>query len=922
MGFQFNFNGPSFILGFGAGVLTSAAVHRAYRAYDQWRKATLETVDSEKVFVARRGDRRYTADLIRICQSNHLFGHRVPLRDVLIEPRFIPLRDLPNAPDDDTPRNPFEAVPFVVDFPALHGVYHLPTLSVEQLGEGRRALALIAPPASGLTTALHAIALWSMGQVSFTPPKDKVAQQLEAEESALDAKERAERIKGRLILAQQAREKFNLSLGKEGQSEEEKEEARVPVLRRLAPLLIHLRDVSLDSADYGGRIDSAEPLLRALQHTSRRLTAKIMPRTVYKLLDEGRALVLIDGYHELEGEARQAITHWLGQLLEDYGRNRFIIACPPVGYQSLIDIGCAPIFLRPFGPRQHTELALRFNAHWGKLAPGQTFNVGGADQAIAEGRYQGAYDFTLNLWAKARGEMGGYAARCQAYLTDRLGNEALKPYLQRLALEQLEAGFFTRRSFIKRELELALASEGLSVALSTLEMRQLAPETAHDAPESDDEPTSDSISLEKSPVSDAAQDKQAKRERRQIARQISAAFIALLKSGLLQSLHGGAYRLRYNSLTAQLGALILAESPQRDIRLHLEQSAWHLALAYANESLDLSALVGEHLLSIHDARLSNVLPLCHWLRYGGTQTPWRNLLLKFLGNAFVAPNQYSAIRERIAAALVNSGDLGTLVIFRKALSNSSPIVRRLSALALGALRDAELAPQLMSMALRDPQAEVQIAASLALGALGTEDALMMMVEVWQQTSNQEMQRGIAETLANNPEEGYLTLYEAAQAENALLRRAAVWGLGRIEADWALITLNRVYLEDEEWYVKSAAETIFTERYEVSRRGVQDHPPLSDLKWLNEWADREIYRGALSSELDAVQRLIAAIQNAQDATVRQLAASVVGHLAVFDAIEALYRALNAPQDGVRDEAQRSLTRLEERLGQALPLPLLA
>ncbi|MCS6836052.1 MAG: HEAT repeat domain-containing protein [Anaerolineae bacterium] len=920
MGFQFNFNGPSFLLGFGAGVLTSAAVYRAYRAYDQWRKTTLQTVDNEKVFVVQRGNRRYTTDLIRLCQTSHLFGHRVPLRDVLIEPRFIPMRALPNAPDDDTPRNPFEVVPFIVDFPALHGVYHLPTLSVEQLGQGQRALALIGPPASGLTTALHAIALWSMGQVSFAPPKDKVAQQLEAEESALDAKTRAERIKSRLILAQQAREKFNLSLGKESQSEEEREEARTPILRRLAPLFIHLRDVSLDSADYGGRIDSAEPLLRALQHTSRRLTAKIMPRTIYRLLDEGRALVLIDGYRELEDETRQAIIHWLGQLLEDYGRNRFIIASPSSGYQSLVDIGCAPIFIRPFGPRQHAELALRFNTHWGRLAPGRPFDANGVDQAIAEGRYQNIYDFTLNLWAKARGETGGYAARCQAYLADRLSDEALKPYLQRLAVEQLEASSFTRRSFIKRELGAALTSEGMSVAISTLEMRQLAPEAVKDT--ATDEGEKVPSASEAPSVVETAQDKQAQRERRQMARQISAAFTALLKSGLLQSLRDGAYRLRYNSLTAQLGAIALAESSEPNLHLRMEQSTWSSALVYANELLDLSPLVSECLLSIHDARLSNILPLCHWLRYGGAQTPWRNLLLKFLGNAFVAPNQYSAIRERIAAALVNSGDMGTLVIFRKALGNSSPVVRRLSALALGALRDAELESQLMSMALRDPQAEVQIAASLALGSLGTEDGLLAMVEVWQQTQNQEVQRGIAETLANNPEEGYHTLYEAIQTDNTLLRRAAVWGLGRIETDWALIALNRVYLEDEEWYVKSAAETVFAERYEINKHGVQDHPPLSELKWLNEWADREIYRGALSSELNAVQRLMAAIQNAQDATVRQLAASIVGHLAVFDAIEALYRALNAPQDGVRDEAQRSLIQLEERLGQALPLPLLA
>src|SRR5207244_3388806 len=88
-----------------------------------------------------------------------------------------------------------------------------------------------------------------------------------------------------------------------------------------------------------------------------------------------------------------------------------------------------------------------------------------------------------------------------------------------------------------------------------------------------------------------------------------------------------------------------------------------------------------------DILQTRILLLTRWLKISGKRLPWRGKLLQYLGSQFVAPNQYRLLRERIAAALVSSLDDGALTIFRRALDDSSPDVRAVAAVSLGALRD-------------------------------------------------------------------------------------------------------------------------------------------------------------------------------------------------------------------------------------------
>jgi HEAT repeat protein len=308
--------------------------------------------------------------------------------------------------------------------------------------------------------------------------------------------------------------------------------------------------------------------------------------------------------------------------------------------------------------------------------------------------------------------------------------------------------------------------------------------------------------------------------------------------------------------------------------------------------------------------------MARWLAYADATVEWRGPVLNHLGNQLLAPNQYPYIRERIAAALIDSRDKNALLIFRKAARNMEPDIRRLACLGMGALGDPEALRDLNPL-LNDQDPDVQLAAGMALGAIGTEEAFRPMVMALTSGSEQ-LRQAIAEAFAALPNEGYPTLYDAVSDEDFLLRRAAIFGLRRLQTTWALVAIYRAFLEDEQWYVRSAAQQAFQEMtYGRSVSLTEAYPQPENIPWLQSWAARQgenVPPGEAASQM-----LLRALQEG-DAPIRTLAASNLGQLGRADTIRALYAALRDGREEVRATAHQALAQLQLQIGQPLPAPV--
>ena len=180
-----------------------------------------------------------------------------------------------------------------------------------------------------------------------------------------------------------------------------------------------------------------------------------------------------------------------------------------------------------------------------------------------------------------------------------------------------------------------------------------------------------------------------------------------------------------------------------------------------------------------------------------------------------------------------------------------------------------------------------------------------------------MRQAVAETFADIPLEGYPTLYDAIQDDEMIVRRAAVFGIKRLKSDWAVVAIYRAFLEDSQWYVRSAAQMAFQEMRYGSGNGPHGYPPPEAIKWLNEWATKR--QENIPPGEDASLILVKAMQEGED-MVRALAARNAGQLGEIQMAKLLYNTLRDKKSDVRDAAHRSLADLQVQTGKLLPAPV--
>lgn len=902
------FDLQNFGIGLVTGWVTAYGVYRFRRVIGSGIDATRTRATGVQSYATRSADSRYINDLIDFCETTHLAGRFVKLSEIIIEPRFLPAPALA-APkdDDDMLRNVFHVVPQIHDHPYLHAVYNPETLSIDDLAGGSRTLALLGLPGSGRTTALLSIVLRSLGRLHFEKVVDKLQQRLDAEEAALSEKERAARIKERNKIEELAREKlreqhdinFTVNLD-EAQTGE-----KISSLSQLMPVYVHLANIQLRTGEYGEQIDPAEPLVRAVQSQVGPVTAKSIPRNLYKRLANGQTLLLVDGYDDLPESERPEKLAWIRALITEYDGNFVIVTGPAQGYGALTQIGLTPIFIRPWNDDSQRRVVQRWTEAWPRVGSKKRRAAPPPDASLRErahtnNRALSPTDLTLKIWstyandAEAAGAEGWLRAFVARHLPEDQSIGIILPQLAQAAAAQLDHGFITlaRLEALARG-ELTVSDEDL---LDTL---------------LEDEPAKPATKSGRKSKEEIEKEKKIQEEASAQGKLLSM----LRSSGLIINYRGDRYLFRHPFIAAYLASLTLRDASPETLSAKAAKPAWSQAIAYASLHTSIEPAVRARLNAQADVLHNHVLEVSRWLSYAGSNAPWGGPLLKQLGNLLIAPNQYPLIRERAAAALIGTRDKNTIFVFRQAARNANADVRRLACLGMGAIGDPEAIKDLIPL-LTDKIVDVQLSAAMALGAIGTDAALEEMVLALTEGSEQ-VRQAIAESLAAIPDEGHPVLYDAITHEEMMVRRAAAFGLRRVRTSWAVSALYRRFLEDDQWYVRSAAQQAFQDIQDDENKGPQSYPPVDSISWLVNWAAAR-GEGVPTGEA-AIHILMKALQEGEP-ELRALAARALGQLGEISSAKSLYAALRDRQEEVRTAAHRSLADFEAQLGQPLPAPV--
>ena len=594
-------------------------------------------------------------------------------------------------------------------------------------------------------------------------------------------------------------------------------------LKNAVPFLVHVADLKLP-------VDSKNaltPLIEAASEFAPMFDLSRLPAFFETTFKNGDALLLVDGYDELTPENQQVITEYLKTLIKNYPRTHIITTGAPEYLDGLIGLGFAPLSLITWSVSQNKK----FIEQWGELWT-QTI----AMEAWAQTGPEQVDPILLNIWLSTdNANLSPLELTLKAwgaYAGDSLGPhvlEAIATHIRRVSPPNTPLP--------------ALGTPAMQVLLSAQPV--FDPRKAREWVKSFEVSEETAVTEDGETVEQPAEETTAentkllkgKKNEKRVATPSAGLLGKMTSSGLLVSYPNNKMRFAHPVFAGYLAGQALSEFKGEEALLNQpDWSGKYLAMHYFAARGDASKLV-QSLMEF--SRLPMHRPLfaaARWLRDAPKNAPWRGKLFSTLASILQTDGLPLSLRGQAMAAFAVSNDPGAATHFRQLeLSHSFELVH-LAVLGTGAIRDVK-AVETVENVMNAPRLSVRRAACMALVSIGTNEALESVAHTLL-NGDEDIRRAAGEALANDPAEGHAMLRDGMTLSDILLRRAVVYGLGRIHEKWAVEALQKIQIEDDQWLVRNAATEVLESVTHASARAPQRLKAPSESPWLIEFASKQ------------------------------------------------------------------------------------
>jgi len=834
----------SFVVGFGAGIFFVWLIGRVrplLRQMGQNRQEQRETARVRRTSGLEDNHRRGT---LRRAQGMHLASSLFSLNEILHEPRLIapPARVEPGVISIQEDIIS-QTLPYMPAWPELAAIYRAPTLSLAEAVAGGGNIVIVGAAGSGKTVALAHLASL------------------------------AANLKVRLEANMEA-----------------------------VPYLYHVADLGLP---YEPSKDPINIIINAASEHAPMFDLRRLPGFIQQTFNNGQALLLIDGFDELELRGQQGVVEWFKAVIQAYPKIRIVTTGCPAQLNGLIGLGFNPLALMAWDtPRnahfiqQWGELWSQTGAleAWAQTGPGQVDPLLLNTWLATDNDGLTPFELTLKVWG--------------AYAGDSLGPrvlDAIATHLRRVApsgtpvaaleLLAMQVVLTTQPIFDPRKAR-AWVKQYDIVEDKPVEIA----ETVLQTPDGETVRLTDSqkIRIKKSKATDAASS--------------YGLLSKMVDSGLLISHSNNRMRFLHPVLNGYLAGQAIGDN-DADTTL-LAQPDWDgktLALRYLAARGDASAVADIMLKESGLPLYNQVFAVARWLRDAPRETLWRGKVFASLLSILQAEGQPLGLRGQAMAAFVTSGDPAAATLFRQLLGSKSFELIPLAALGSGAIRDTK-AINALEEVLQAPFGAVRRATCLALVAIGTEKSLEAVARALLQ-GDEELKRAAAEAMANDPIEGHAMLKEGATLADIMLRRAVVYGLARVEQPWAVEKLQHMQVEDDQWAVRNLANQYLEQMTKVDPRVPRKLTAPAESPWLIQFAAKQgigVPRGGPATDV-----LLSAFKSG-DTEERLAALPYLKRVANEGIIGVLYNAMYGEDPEVREAAFYALEEIGAN-GIKLPHP---
>ncbi len=764
---QIKFDFISFLAGFAAATILWLMVWRLRANWSQIQDALRKQSSSLRKKNLLDVETYLKQGSYRRAQKQHVAAALFPLEEILIPPLVIAP---PAAPDSDgnlSDESMLEQViPYQPDWPELAAEYGYLTRPLSEIAAQHADIALIGRPGVGKTTTLADLAI-SIVQKNVSDP--------------------------RLV------ESFPIFLH----------------AFDLKPLLLGNEDAAAALID--GVIAKTAVTLQKQASTAVRVS-----------LQEGRALLLLDGLDELSPSEIPPYTHYLQNLKSQFPDLQIIVACSDVYLDGLVGIGFTPIAVAPWTQLQVHQFIVKWGQVWKELIQPQITKDLKTPQPdplameswiATEGLFYTPFEWTEWVWGAYAGDLSGSQPQrgIAAHFKRVFPDPSPEPLFGALASEMHAAG--------KASLSFDRAEDLLT---------RLSGKRSGDSIEQ--------ISAAQAEISaDLSEEKSRKNVSEQLRKSTKVVVQTTGEKLLLKAIEQGLiaeYGENQVAFNHQLmGAYLAAAFNNSEIATIHPQWSFSLAIAQfcANTGKSQPSIV-QLLTQDADPLHSNLSRAGRILAGAPTNSELRIQIMRRLIGEISKEQLPFGTRARMLTACAVSNDPSVALLFRQWLNAPSINLRRLAALGSGLLKDPRSVGDLSNL-LGDADYHVHSTAGLALTAIPGE-AAANSVSIALSQGVETIRRAIAEALAVQPNPaGKEILKEAIGMDDLLIRRAAVFGLAMLRDSWSHELLSKVAVEDGQWVVRNAAAQTLEQHQQADPHIPTPLPSFWDSPWMVTFAGK-------------------------------------------------------------------------------------
>lgn len=670
-------------------------------------------------------------------------------------------------------------------------------------------------------------------------------------------------------------------------------EVSLPGIENAIPLLIHAADLIFQETDSAFTEDELlEPLRKALAFHCSTKTSSLLHKLLPNLLEHKSGVLLLDDLDEMPPDLVIQTARYLGRLIEAYPGIRLVATASPQCLNGLLQLEFFPLTVACWRSEQRLKFLGQWNELWNSyIEEHQNSRLGTVDSMLLTGwLYNNTLnltplELTLKVWAAYAGDALGPQAR-----------ESIEAHIRRLTTNQSTKN---RQALEKLAMQMMLSRQPVADIKSVERW----------APDSSPAPNSATQSIRQAaPARGTYPPGRIK---------VSGALPGLIDSGLVILRVGERVSMLHPAFTGYLAAQGIEMT--RAGEQMAEQPDWsgrrvflrYLTIENANPTYLDKFLKNE----TSDPLQIGALTAGSWLRDAPEMLPWTTTVMRHLAGILQKENLPLGLKARALSALVQSGNQGLDILLNQMLRNPRRDLQQLAALGLGYLRQEKAFEDLSRLVNQKSKGSLQ-AAMLALVAVDSKHCLDFVAEALLH-GEEVVRRAAAEALANSPEEGHLILEEAASMNDPLIRRAAVYGLMRINQPWSIRIVNKLRNEDPQWIVHDVATQKMVEYENPDLRTPRRMPTLAMSPWLIQFAGE---RGmGVSPGKPAIDLVIRTLREGNEKQ-RQSAIHYLTYHVHHEARLPLYQTLFATRDELQEAALNALWH-NSAAGVTTPSPIL-